>query len=177
VFSSLYIMSGCCLGANVNPQSEAMAAAEAIKTRAQAEEAAKAPGIGPSATLASAAAWSPNPNNPPLYLDLPVKNGKVRPEIVAKWASNAPLVMLDQYVQALNSYYAIAIDVGTKDTLLASNRLLHEGMTRLKIAHSYEEYDGDHTNRIRERIERNVLPFFSKSLASPANPTSPAVEH
>jgi S-formylglutathione hydrolase FrmB len=37
VFSSLYIMSACCLGANANPRPEAMAPAEAIKTRAQAE--------------------------------------------------------------------------------------------------------------------------------------------
>ena len=47
--------------------------------------------------LASAAAWSPNPGNPPLYLDLPVKDGKVRPDIVAKWVANAPLEMIDQY--------------------------------------------------------------------------------
>ncbi len=177
VFSSLYIMSACCLTANMNPQPEAMAPAEAIKTRAQAEEAARAPGFGPSVSLASAAAWSPNPKNPPLYLDLPVKDGKVRPDIVAKWAANAPLAMLEHYVPGLNSYYAIAIDIGTKDTLIASNRQLHEAMTRLRIAHSYEEYDGDHTNRVGERIERNVLPFFSKNLASPANPTSPSVQH
>jgi len=57
--------------------------------------------------------------------------------------------------------------------LLASNKQLHDAMTRLRIAHSYEEYDGDHTNRVRERIEQYVLPFFSKNLAAPANPTSP----
>jgi hypothetical protein len=46
-------------------------------------------------------------------------------------------------------------------------------MTRLRIPHSYEEYDGDHTNKVRERVEFQVLPFFSKNLAAPANPTSP----
>jgi S-formylglutathione hydrolase len=173
VFSSLYIMSACCLTANRNPRPEAMAAAEAIKTRAQAEEAARGAGLGPSATLASAAAWSPNPNNPPLYLDLPVKDGKVRPDIVAKWAANAPVEMIDQHAASLKAYYAIAIDIGTKDTLLGSNQALHDAMVRLRISHRYEEYDGDHTDRIRERIERNVLPFFSKNLAAPANPTSP----
>jgi S-formylglutathione hydrolase len=178
VFSSLYIMSACCLTANVNPRPEAMAPAEAIKTREQAEEAARAPGVfGPSVNLASAAAWSPNPNNPPLYLDLPVKDGKVRPDIVAKWAANAPLAMLEHYVPSLKGYYAIAIEVGTKDNLIVSNKQLHEAMTRLKIAHSYEEYDGDHTNKIGERIERNVLPFFSRNLASPANPTPPSAQH
>jgi enterochelin esterase-like enzyme len=174
VFMSLYMMSACCLGANRNPRPEAMAAAEAIKTREQAEEAARAPGFGPSVSLASAAAWSPNPANPPLYLDLPVKDGKVRPEIVAKWVANAPLEMLEQYAANLKKYYAVAIEVGTSDTLLASNRQLHEALTRLHVPHAYEEYDGDHTNKVRERIERNVLPFFSKDLVAPANPTSPA---
>src|SRR6185436_18621057 len=89
VFGSLYIMSACCLTANVNPASETMAGAEAIKTREQAEEASRSSGFGPSVNLASAAAWSPNPNNPPLFLDLPVKDGKVRPDIVAKWKANA----------------------------------------------------------------------------------------
>src|SRR5262249_16811279 len=109
VFSSLYIMSACCLTPNRNPRPEAMAASEAIKTREQAEEAAKAPGFGPSTSLASAAAWSPNPANPPLYLDLPVKDGKVRPDIVAKWVANAPLTMIDQYVGRLDRYYTIGI--------------------------------------------------------------------
>jgi S-formylglutathione hydrolase FrmB len=173
VFGALYIMSACCLTANRNPQPDSMKAAEAITTRAQAEEAARAPGFGPSVTLASAAAWSPNPKNPPLYLDLPVKDGKVRPDIVAKWVANAPLEMLEQYVANLGKYYAIGIDIGTKDSLLASNKALHAAMTRLRIPHLYEEYDGDHTNKVRERIELNVLPFFSRNLVAPANPTSP----
>jgi len=176
VFSSLYIMSACCLTPNPDPRGETMTAAEAIKTRAQAEEAGRGRGFGPSASLASAAAWSPNPDNPPLYLDLPVKDGKLRPDILAKWAANAPLAMLTDHVDGLKKYYAIAIEIGTKDNLIGSNRQLHEAMTRLKIAHSFEEYDGDHTNKVGERIERNVLPFFSKDLASPTNPTSPGVQ-
>ena len=94
VFSALYLMSSCCLTANRDPRPEAFAAAEAITTREQAEAAASAPGFGPSASLASAAAWSPNPSNPPLYLDLPVKDGKVRPDVVAKWVANAPIEMV-----------------------------------------------------------------------------------
>jgi len=174
VFSALYVLSACCLTANRNPRAEAMAPAEAIKTREQAEKAAQEPGFGASTNLALAAAWSPNPQNPPLFLDLPVKNGKVRPEIVAKWVANAPLEMIEQYSSNLQKYYSIAIDIGTKDTLLASNQQLHATMTRLRIPHSYEEYDGDHTSRIGERIELHVLPFFSKNLAAPANPSSPA---
>ena len=173
VFSTLYFMSSCCLNANRNPSPESMAAAAAITTRAQAEEAMRAPGFGASVTLASAAAWSPNPANPPLFLDLPVKDGKVRPEIVAKWVANAPLEMIEQGAANLTMYYAIAMDIGTADGLLATNRQLHDAMTRLRIPHGYEEYDGDHTNKIGERLERAVLPYFSKNLAAPANPSSP----
>src|SRR5688572_2056040 len=176
VFSNLYLMSSCCLSANRNPQPQSMAAAAAIKTREQAEEAARAPGFGPSATLASAAAWSPNPNNPPLYIDLPVKDGKIRPDVVAKWVANAPLEMLAQHVAGLTAQYQISIDIGTKDTLLASNQQLHEALQRLRIPHEYQQYDGDHTSGVRERIERNVLPFFSKNLAAPANPSSPVLQ-
>ncbi len=173
VFAALYVMSACCLAANRNPRPEAMAAAEAIRTREQAEAAAQAPGFGPSVNLASAAAWSPNPNNPPLFLDLPVKDGKVRPEIVAKWVANAPLEMVEANAAALHRYYAVTIDIGTQDTLLETNRQLHSRLTALRVPHGYEEYEGDHTNRVRERIERHVLPFFAKNLASPVNPTRP----
>jgi enterochelin esterase-like enzyme len=182
VFSSLYIMSACCLAAsNTAPETMLPASpasrqyltdAEAIRTREQAEQAS---GPGASVALAAAAAWSPNPNNPPLFLDLPVKDGKVRPDVVAKWTANAPLSMLDQYAANLKKFYAIAIDVGTNDAFLPSNQQLHQAMMRLHIPHYYEEYEGDHANRLSDRFERNLL-FFSKNLAAPANPTSPGVQ-
>jgi enterochelin esterase-like enzyme len=165
VFSSLYILSACCLSAQLNPRAETMAAAEAIRTREDAEENAKKPGFGSAVTLASAAAWSPNPNNPPLYLDLPIKDGKVRPDIVAKWAANAPLAMLGQYVPNLKTYRAIAMDVGTKDNLITTNKQLEQALTAFGIAHTFEDYDGDHTNKVFERIEMKVLPFFAGQLS------------
>jgi S-formylglutathione hydrolase FrmB len=165
VFVGLYILSACCLTAQINPRPDAMAASEAIRTREQAEEAGRGRGFGPSTNLAFAAAWSPNPANPPLYLDLPIEDDKVRPEIVAKWAANAPLAMIDQYIPSLKKYRAIAMDIGTKDGLLASNKELEQAMTRFGVKHIYEEYDGDHTNRRAERIEQTVLPFFSDTLS------------
>jgi enterochelin esterase-like enzyme len=171
VFSSLYLMSSCCLDARMTLRPDAMAAAEAVRTREAAVAAANRPPgqpFGPSVDLASAAAWSPNPANPPLYLDLPVRDGAVRPEILAKWVANAPLAMLDQHVPALKTYSAIAIDVGTGDPLRTSNKALDEALTRSAIAHTYEEYDGDHTNRVGDRIERHVLPFFSRHFSDAA---------
>jgi enterochelin esterase-like enzyme len=76
----------------------------------------------------------------------------------------------------LQRYYAIAVEIGTKDTLLASNRQLHETLMRLHVPHYYEEHDGGHADKLIERVETRLLPFFSRNLTAPANPTSPAVQ-
>jgi|ERR1043166_7535188 enterochelin esterase-like enzyme len=164
VFSALYLMSSCCLNASLNPRVEQMTNAAKVTTREEAEAEANKPGFGVSVTLAEAAAWSPNPHNPPLYYDLPVKDGKVQNDVVAKWAANAPLAMLPEWVTNLKKYNAIAIEIGTKDSLYRTNKELNEAMTGFGITHTYDEYDGDHTNRVFERIEKNTLPFFSQHL-------------
>jgi enterochelin esterase-like enzyme len=82
----------------------------------------------------------------------------------------------DAPTPSLQRYYAIAIDVGTKDAQLALNRQLHDAMTRASIPHYYEEYEGAHADTLSRRLETRVLPFFSRNLAASANPTSPAVQ-
>ena len=165
VFSALYLMSSCCLNATLTFDPGRMAPAEAIKTREEAENAGRGRGFGPSVNLAEAAAWSPNPKNPPLYLDLPVKDGQLQPDVIAKWAANAPLAMVGQYVTNLKKYNAISIEIGTKDGLYRTNKQLDDMLTSFGVAHGYDEYEGDHTNRVFERIEKNALPFFSKQLS------------
>src|SRR5579863_279026 len=115
VFGSLYIMSPCCLSVRPAgpPNPDFDKALEAVKTP---EDEAKL-GFFPRAMLASAAAWSPDPKNPPLYLDLPTKDGEPQPEVMAKWAANAPLAFIDQYIGDLRKYRAISIDVGDQDGL------------------------------------------------------------
>lgn len=165
VFSSLYILSACCLTANLNPRPAGLAAAEAIHSRADLAHANR----GAMTMLAEAAAWSPDPKNPPFFFDLPSKDGQIQADVVARWVANAPLAMIDQYLPNLRKYDAIAMDVGDKDGLAASNRRLSDVLTEFGITHTFETYDGDHTNRIAARMEMKVLPFFSKHLAfSPA---------
>jgi hypothetical protein len=74
--------------------------------------------------------------------------------------------MVDQYVPALKTMRAIALDVGDTDPFVTTNRQLNESLTRLDIANSLEIYDGDHGNRVGERFVSKVLPFFSKQLSS-----------
>jgi hypothetical protein len=117
------------------------------------------------AVFASAAAWSPNPKNPPFFLDLPFKNGVVQPQIVAKWHANAPLAMIDQYISNLRQYRAIGMDAGTKDQPIAGTvETLDRVLSDYGIEHVSELYDGDHVNRIAERLEKKVIPFFGVNL-------------
>ncbi len=166
VFGSLYIMSPCCLSARaggpVNPETEKALAA----VRTPADSATLSFGL--RAQLASAAAWSPDPKNPPLYLDLPVKDGAVQPEVVAKWAANAPLAFVDQYIGNLKQYRAIAMDVGDKDGLRVDAGKLHDVFDRYGIANTFEIYPGTHTSAVAVRFQNHVLPFFSKNLCAAA---------
>ena len=161
VFGSLYIMSPCCLAPRgsgpANPANEEALAA--VKTPA---DSAKLP-FGLRAQLASAAAWSPNPYNPPLYLDLPT--GSNQQEVLAKWAANSPLAFVDQYVQDLRQYRAIAIDVGDMDNLKAGASKLHDVLTNYGITHDFEIYAGTHTSNVAVRFQENVMPFFSRTLS------------
>lgn len=162
VFGAVYMMSPCCLSARDASLLDAGGIAQiaALKTR----EAATTLPWGLRATLAAAAAWSPNPKAPPLYLDLPVQDGKPRPEVLAKWAANAPLAFVDQYIGDLRRYRAIAIDVGDKDGLRADAQALHEALDRYGVANSFTVYPGDHTSAVADRFQNYVLPFFSKNL-------------
>ena len=161
VFGSLYIMSPCCLSARgagpANPANEEALAA--VKT---AEDSAKLP-FGLRAQLASAAAWSPNPNNPPLYLDLPI--GPTQQSVLARWAANAPLAFIDQYIQNLRQYRAIAVDVGDQDNLKVDTGKLHDVLTNYGIKHDFEIYSGTHTSHVAVRFQEKVIPFFSRTLS------------
>jgi S-formylglutathione hydrolase FrmB len=162
VFGSLYIMSPCCLSA----RQAGPANAEMEKTLAEvktAEDSAKLP-FPARANLAAAAAWAPNPKNPPLYLDLPRKNGEVQADVLAKFAANAPLAFIDQYIGNLRQYRAISIDVGDKDGLRVDSGKLHDVLDKYGIANNFEIYPGTHTSAVAVRFQNYVLPFFSKHL-------------
>lgn len=161
-FGALYIMSPCCLSAREAPPAETAAVVEGVTTR----EAAARLDFLPRATFAVAAAWSPNPKKPPFYVDLPTSNGVEDRSVLARWAANAPLSMLDQYVFNLRRYQAIAIDVGDRDGLRVDAAALHERMEAFGVRNTFEIYSGDHGSAVASRFQSNVLPFFGRVLHS-----------
>jgi enterochelin esterase-like enzyme len=161
VFGSLYIMSPCCLASRPAPTDvELQKKIEAAQSKEDLDKLT----FWVRPQLATAAAWSPNPSNPPWYLDLPTRNGEPRPEVLAKWDANAPLNFIDQYIGGLRRYRAISIDVGDQDGLRGDTSRLHEVLDTYRIAHGFEIYAGDHTSRLGDRFQNHVLPFFSAHL-------------
>ena len=167
VFGSVFAMSSCCFtpigaegpGGNINPAGAVPL--EEITTLEQAE----AIGFPGRVSLAFAAAWAPNPGKPPLYFDAPTKNGEPQPDVLAAMAANATTVMVHQHVPALRSLNAITLDIGLQDALLGGNERMDEILTSYGIEHGWQTYEGDHGNRIPQRFEQHMLPFFSDHLA------------
>lgn len=172
IFGALYIMSPCCMspmaGGGPGPADQmkerAIASEKKVAAaKSPADLAAQSPGFA-AAQYATAAAWAPDPKNPPLYFDLPTKDGVPQPEIVAKFAANAPLVFVDQYIGNLKQYRAIAIDVGDQDGLRFDATKLHQILDNYGVANSFEIYPGTHTSAVADRFQNHVMPFFSKNL-------------
>jgi enterochelin esterase-like enzyme len=164
VFGSLYIMSPCCLSARGTTPGDA--ALEKAVASAKAPSDLATLSFGARAQLATASAWSPNPKKPPVYVDLPTLDGAPRPDVLARWAANAPLAFLDQYVANLRQYRAIALDVGDQDGLRTDTGTLHDALDRYGIAHTFDIYPGNHTSAVAVRFQNHVLPFFSSSLCA-----------
>lgn len=172
VFGALYIMSPCCLSpmtpGGPGPAGQAKERAIAGEKKAAAASSpadlsAHAPGFE-SAQYAAASAWAAAPNNPPLYFDLPTRDGVPVPAITQKYTANAPLAFVDQYVGALKLYRAVSMDVGDQDGLRFDATRLHNVFDNYGIANSFEIYSGTHTSAVADRFQNHVMPFFSRNL-------------
>jgi S-formylglutathione hydrolase FrmB len=172
IFGSIYIMSPCCMspmgGGGPGPADQAKERAiaadkKAAAAKSPADLAAQSPGFA-AAQYATAAAWAPDPKNPPLYFDMPTTDGVPQPEITAKFASNSPLAFIDQYIGNLRQYKAISIDVGDQDGLRVDAGKLHDILDSYSIANNFEIYHGTHTSAVADRFQNHVMPYFSQNL-------------
>ncbi|UBM58288.1 esterase family protein [Marinilongibacter aquaticus] len=119
--------------------------------------------------LAFGRSWSPNPNKPPFFCDVPFEYRNeelfVRQDILTKWQANMPAYMIEDNLDNLQKLKAIKLDWGrnagerfTIQCNMFSQRLENAGIT-----HFSEEYIGTHTSGIYTkdgRIPNQMLPFF-----------------
>ncbi len=125
-------------------------------------------------TLTVAQAFSPNSNKPPFYADFPftMVNGKLQPNEPAysKWQDNFPVNMVGKYKSNLLKLKGLKFDSGYDDEyrfIPNNSRALSLVLTSNGINHVFEEYNGDHRNRMcgrTGRLSTEVLPYFEMLL-------------
>lgn len=175
VFGAVYAMSPCCLAgiADVGPGNEVWTRMEGFRDL-KALQAAEAKGdLYPIAVVGLAATMSPNPARPPLYVDLPYTfaGGMVRPvePVLARWRTAFPVAEVATAREMLSRLRtAIRIDYGFDDQfphIPPSVRMFTDSLSAHKVSFRLDGYAGDHRDRIRLRMTRIVLPFFSAALA------------
>ena len=127
----------------------------------------------PKVIVAFARAWSPNPDKPPFYADIPFEyvgdSLVVHPGVLERWYAELPFHMIDSHLPQLQSLNGIALDWGrnagerfTRQCMMFSQRLENVG-----IVHKAEEYIGTHVSGIFTRDGRvpgDMLPFFADRL-------------
>ena len=160
VFSSIYMMSACCL----SPQPITAEQATGIDALTNADiDGAQ---FGALAGASTGAVWAPDPTaENDMLIDTSLgEDGKISKLTEYRMAANSPVVLLPQYLTALKDLEAFAIDIGDADRLLVGNRELMAELDRFGVKYDFELYEGDHGNRIAERIRTEVLPFFGNHL-------------
>lgn len=122
------------------------------------------------ATVTLAQAFSPNPNNPPFFADFPfaMVDGKLQPANPAysKWEEHFPVNMVKTYKSNLLKLRGFRFDSGYDDEfkfIPINSRALSAELTKNGVEHIFEEYNGDHRNRMwsrKGRLYNEILPYF-----------------
>ena len=103
-----------------------------------------------------AACYSPNPDRPPYFVDLPVAaSGELIPEVWGRWLSFDPVVNVHDRLDNLRKLSGILLDAGRNDDfdLQWGHRLLSHHLTQAGIVHEHRENSGNHGGRARERYQ------------------------
>jgi pimeloyl-ACP methyl ester carboxylesterase len=166
IFSAVYALSPCCLAEMNRP--ERMAGWKAAVRLAERSDYLRA-GFNANLVYALAAVYTPNPDKPPFFADMPYRLAGdslvAVPHILERW-NQGPLKMAASHVPQLRRL-AIGFDAGKTDALTdipVNVRQLDSLLTAHRIPHLAELYEGGHGNRVRARIEKVVFPFFSRVL-------------
>ncbi|MGH9862605.1 MAG: alpha/beta hydrolase [Candidatus Acidiferrales bacterium] len=171
VFSVAYGMNPAVLGwaGDLGPENPGFAGA----LRATPEN-LRSFGFYTAAVLCVGQAFSPNPAKPPFFVDLPfeMRDGTMQPvePAFSRWEENMPLYMVKQYRANLMELRGLQFDSGVSDEFThipVTSRALSIRLTSLGVPHIFEEYNGDHRNRLwgrQGRISIIIFPYFSRLL-------------
>lgn len=106
------------------------------------------------ATYGYSAAYSPNLDNPPFWVDLPVAHpsGELLQQVWERWLGFDPVLTVTARDGNLRRLSGILLDVGVNDDYGVhwGHRLLSSRLSEAGIAHEHRENAGNHGGRSRE---------------------------
>ena len=114
------------------------------------------------------AAFSPNLNNPPFYMDIPFdENVQIREDVAQAWAAYDLLQIFPDHVPALASLRGIYLDAGDKDELGEQliAQAFSETLGAAGIDHKFEIFDGAHMDKLYVQLAAS-LSYLSDALAN-----------
>lgn len=121
--------------------------------------------------FARAAAYAPNPDNPPFYCDLPFVYTDDSPrkiiknqEIYDKFLKHDLHRIAENRLDVLANMRAIYLDCGTNDDAIENARKFHDKLNNFGVNHIYKEFSGDHTCCVMTSTG-NGLEVFSEAMA------------
>lgn len=183
VFSVVYGMNPCCLccmdeeAVPENLDLDAYGSIDALW--AELEDG----NIWPLVVAGAGAAFSPNPDRPPFYSDpaLLVEKGVAVPDsaVMERWRDAYPLSSVSRRADAMQTLSGLALDSAFEDEflhILPSTAAFSDSLVAHGVPHVYEVYEGDHRNRMRERMATRILPWISARLGPSSTPRSPPVD-
>ena len=106
--------------------------------------------IGAMMIIAYAQCYSPNPDVPGIFADLPfdLDSGELRADVWDKWLACDPVRMVEEHAEALRSLELIYLDAGTRDewALDVGQRIVASRLEQHGIDYQLEEFEGGHMN-------------------------------
>jgi S-formylglutathione hydrolase FrmB len=171
VFSATYALSPCCLEftGDLTLKSPEWRTAASFN---DFEAFQKPDNYLAQALAALSIAWSPDLARPPFYSDLPVTvvGGEIIPQerVAARWTSQMVVPNLERDAFRIRQLKAIGFDAGRQDQFThipLSLVDLDRGLSRLRISHRFEMYNGDHNSGVPDRITKVMLPFLANAIA------------
>ena len=113
------------------------------------------------------AAFSPNLDNPPWYVDLPMDSGgNVNWDVFETWQAHDPYLLVDNHLETLAAQN-IYFDCGNQDELQLAphSEDMHNKLSEFGISHTYAPYGGSHSSNIYQKLE-DSFEFHSDYFSS-----------
>jgi len=114
------------------------------------------------ALFTAAGGKTPNMNNPPFYVDLPIDNqGNLIDSTFAKWQQSGPIFFATIYNPKENLQFFF--DCGTNDPIFYYTTIFADTLKSRNIPFEFQSYKGGHSDKFYERFKISVV-FLSSVI-------------